>query len=93
MMEEQVQKKYIHRDFSHSTHELLSFLVERVQENICKELEESQYGLISADFLCTLLGIRQEATSLPVWEEWIEISGITTVVSPPNVSSRMGRVD
>ena len=22
--------------------------------------------------------------SLPVWEEWIEISGITTVVSPPN---------
>ena len=61
-MEEQAQKKYIHRDFSHSTHELLSFLVERVQENICKELEESHYGLIPSDFLCTLLGIRPEAT-------------------------------
>lgn len=59
-MEEQVQKKYTHRDFSHSTHELLSFLVEKVQENICKELSESHYGLIPADFLCTLLGIRQE---------------------------------
>ena len=60
-MEEQVQKKYIHRDFSHSTHELLSFLVEKVQENICKELEESHYGLIPADFFCALLGIRKEA--------------------------------
>ena len=61
-MEEQAQKKYIHRDFGNATHELLSFLVEKVQENICKELEESHYGLIQADFLCTLLGIRQATT-------------------------------
>ena len=61
MMEEQVQKKYTHRDFGNATHDLLSFLVEKVQENICKELAESYYGLIPAEFLCTLLGIRQEA--------------------------------
>lgn len=59
-MEEQVQKKYIYRDFGNATHELLSFLVEKVQENICKELESSQYGLIQTGFLCELLGIRQE---------------------------------
>lgn len=59
-MEEQVQKKYIHRDFGNATHELLSFLVEKVQENICKELESSQYGLIQTGFLCELLGIRQD---------------------------------
>ena len=98
MMEEQVQKKYIHRDFSHSTNELLSFLVERVQENICKELEESHYGLIPADFLCTLLGIRQEATDestetseqectmaeIPEQEEKIPGSDIVVEMIDPN---------